>query len=170
MHLNKGNKFTVAGVIALYERVSNSLILTKRSQELRSHPGEVCFPGGIWEEGDKDLSVTALRELNEELGIESNRVRLLKELSQERTLLGSTIYPWLGEIDRLEPLRINSYEVAEVISIPIPLVQDPRNYNDISMQRGGVQFTTCQFIAHEEFIWGATVRIMKQLISIPIGL
>lgn len=168
MDLNKIHEFTHAGVIALYERLTNSIILTKRSNELRKHPGEVCFPGGVWEVGDQSLYATSLRELYEELGIEPLRVQYLAELSIEQTLLGSIIHPWLGVVETLEPLNINTYEVARVISVPISLVQDPKNYKDIFIERRGVKFKTCQFTAHEEFIWGATARIMRQLVNVTI--
>jgi len=164
MDLNKAK----AGVIALYECSTNNMILTKRNNELRKHPGEICFPGGLWEEGDESLYATALRELYEELGIESNRVELIRELSIERTLLGLVIHPWLAKVETLAPLNINTYEVDCIISIPISLVQDPRNYKNIIIERGGIKVQTCQFIAHEEFVWGATVRIMKQLMNVSI--
>lgn len=165
MDLNKVTKFAHSGVIALYESSSECMILTKRSDHLRKHPGEVCFPGGAWEEGDANFYATALRELHEELGISPERVCLIKELSIERTLLGSIIHPWLAHIDSLEPFKINEYEVASIIRVPFSLVQDSKKYQEISMERQGIKFKSCQFLGHKEFIWGATARIMKQLIE-----
>lgn len=57
MDLNeiKGKKLAHSGVVVLYEQLSDSLILTQRSDKLRAHPGEICFPGGIWEEGMKTI-------------------------------------------------------------------------------------------------------------------
>ena len=101
MDLNKIKHFVHSGVIVLYERSSDSIILTKRSEHLKHHPGEVCFPGGVWENGDANLYATALRELNEELGIEPSRVSLIKELTIERTLLGAIIHAWFASIESI---------------------------------------------------------------------
>ena len=162
------NKATHAGVIVLYEQASKCLILTKRSKHLHNHPNEVCFPGGHWEEHDLSLYATALRELKEELGIPSKRITLRKKLHIEKTLLGSIIHPWLASIELLEPFKINDSEVSSLVQVPLSLVQDPKNYQEISVERGGVQFKSCQFLGHEEFIWGATARIMKQLSLIKL--
>ena len=62
-----------SAVLVLHELATDSLVLTKRSNKLRHHPGEICFPGGIWENQDENLYATALRELNEELGIEAKQ-------------------------------------------------------------------------------------------------
>lgn len=163
MDLKKVKPFTHAGVIALYERLSDSIILTKRTETLRMHPGEVCFPGGVY----KSFYDTALRELHEELGIAAHRISLIKKLSIERTLLGTIIHPWLATIDVLDPLNINTNEVEHIISISLSLVQNSQNYKDIMVKRKGITFKTCQFIADKEFVWGATARIMKQLIVYP---
>ena len=163
MDSNKATLFTHAGVIVLYESSSQCLVLTKRSSHLRKHPGEICFSGGGWEEGDESFYTTALRELHEELGIPPERITLIKELFIEKTLLGSIIHPWLARIECLEPFKINDCEVDSVIRIPLSLVQNSKNYQEIIVERQGLQFKSCQFLGHEEFIWGATARIMKQL-------
>ncbi|RUR12808.1 CoA pyrophosphatase [Legionella sp. km772] len=165
MDLNKIKKWTHAGVIVLHEHSTDCLILTKRSEHLRRHPGEVCFPGGVWEEGDENFYATALRELREELGIDSSRVSLIKELTREQTLLGSVIHPWLAAIDSIVPFHINDSEVASLISLPLAVVKNPKNYQEILVERSGFKFKSWQFIGHSEFIWGATARIMRQLID-----
>lgn len=153
-----------ASVIVLYERSTDSLILEKRSDNLRSHPGEVCFPGGAWEEGDRDLYFTALRELHEELGVAAERVTLIKELNPQQTLLGSVIHPWLASIESITPYYLNPEEVTRLISIPMPLVQSSKNYKDIVVSRGKFRFKSCEFVYKEDWVWGATAKIMKQLI------
>jgi 8-oxo-dGTP pyrophosphatase MutT (NUDIX family) len=164
MDLNKEIPSVQAAVIVLHERSTQCLILTKRSPHLRRHPGELCFPGGVWEEQDDSFYATALRELYEELGIESKRLHLIKALTVEHTRLGSIIHPWLARIDLLEPVCINPQEVDSIIRVPISLVKNPNNYEEIIINRDEVQFKSCKFTGHSEFIWGATARIMKQLI------
>lgn len=163
MELNKTPDGVHSAVIALYERATDSLILTKRSELMRHHPGEICFPGGRQEIDDEHLLATALRELKEELGIGSERIHLIKALTDERTLLGAIIHPWLASIESIDPFILNAQEVTEIIRVPFSLVCDINNYKDFLIKRGTYQFKSCQFTASSQFIWGATARIMKQL-------
>ncbi|EHL30152.1 NUDIX hydrolase [Legionella drancourtii] len=158
------NSPTQAAVMVLCERETNSLILTKRSDHLRAHPGEVCFPGGTWEEGDRDLYATALRELHEELGIPSERVHFIRALKIQQTLLGSVIHPWLASIESVNPYYLNSDEVSRLILVPLPLVQSAANYKDIIVERGKFRYKSCEFVFNDDWVWGATAKIMKQLI------
>jgi 8-oxo-dGTP pyrophosphatase MutT (NUDIX family) len=158
-----GQRTVQSAVMVLHELCTDSLILTKRSNELRNHPGEICFPGGVWEDQDDNLYATALRELDEELGIQADRVHLIKELQIERTLLGTTIHPWLASIDSIRPYVQNSEEVTALILIPMSLVTDANNYRDLIIEKGEQRFKSCEFIPNDELVWGATARIMKQL-------
>lgn len=160
----KANRPKQAAVMVLYEQATNSLILTKRSEQLRAHPGEVCFPGGGWEEGDRDLYATALRELHEELGITAERVHFIKALAIQQTLLGSVIHPWLASIESVNPYQLNANEVSRLILVPMPLVQAAENYKDIIVERGKFRFKSCEFVFQDDWVWGATAKIMKQLI------
>ena len=165
MDLNKIKQWSYAGVVILYEQSTDSLILTKRSIHLRKHPGELCFPGGVGDDGDDNDYYTALRELHEELGIDSSRVTLIKELAEERTLLGSVIHPWLTRIESIEPFIINDAEVASLVQVPMFEVKNLQNYKELPIERKGFKFKTWHFTAHSESIWGATARIMMQLIK-----
>ncbi len=156
-------KVVHSAVLILHEQKTDSLILTKRSAHLRDHPGEICFPGGLWEVGDRDYYATALREVREELGINADRIQLIKELTQEQTLFGVVIHPWLARIDTLEPLVINHEEVASVLSVPFALAQQAERYRPISFTRGGKSYLTYEFIHQSERIWGATARIMMNV-------
>lgn len=152
-----------SAVLVLHDLSADSLILTKRSEQLRHHPGEICFPGGVWEIGDDNLYSTALREVYEELGIPANRITLIKELQVERTLLGTVIHPWLASIQSIKPNQLNIHEVDRLISIPMSLVENPQNYKELVVEKYGLHIKSCKFIANEELVWGATARIMKQL-------
>lgn len=155
-----------SAVILLRDESTDSLILTKRSSQLKNHPGEISFPGGFWEIGDISYYHTALRELQEELGIRSDRVQLIKAMSTEMTLLGTTIHPWLAAIESLEPYVINKDEVDSILSVPYTLVKQTQNYKKIRLERNGITYVSIQFIPFDGQIWGATARIMKQLASI----
>src|SRR5690242_524607 len=106
-----------SAVMVLHELSTDSLVLTKRSNELLHHPGEICFPGGKQEAKDENLYVTALRELHEELGITADRITLIKKLLIERTLLGTIIQPWFASIQSIRPYYQNPQEVTALVFI-----------------------------------------------------
>jgi 8-oxo-dGTP pyrophosphatase MutT (NUDIX family) len=166
MDLNKtsNDQSIHSAVMVLHELNSDSLILTKRSEQLRNHPGEISFPGGLWEKNDLSYYDTALRELHEELGVSGDRVTLIKELTPEPTLGGIIIHPWFGTIQSITPYTLNIPEVDSIVIVPIDLVYDRNNYREITIERSGFHFTTCEFIPKYQYIWGATARIMRQLI------
>jgi 8-oxo-dGTP pyrophosphatase MutT (NUDIX family) len=153
----------IASVLVLQDLSTNMLILTKRSLNLPTHPGEICFPGGRWQRGDENLYSTALRELQEELGIASSRIHLDKAMQPVRTLSGFIIYPWLATIETIIPYSLNPQEVSEIIQLPLAEVKNPKLYQKITITKEGMHFSSCQYTATRHFIWGATARIMKQL-------
>ncbi|KTC86712.1 NUDIX hydrolase [Legionella brunensis] len=152
-----------ASVLVLHDLSNDSLILTQRSLKLRHHPGEVCFPGGRWQEGDESLYATALRELHEELGIPSLRVKSPMAMAPERTLTGFLIYPWYASLESLLPYFPDSNEVIDVFNLPMDEVKNIKHYQEIVVTRDGLHIKSCQYTASSHFVWGATARIMKQL-------
>lgn len=168
MNSKPPNAPTESAVIVLLEETSNSLVLTQRNFNLKHHPGEICFPGGQWQEGDANFWSTALRELQEELGVDASRVQPVKQLQLEKTLNGWVIHPWLASIMTIDPLIINAEEVVKVITLPMREVRLSSNYKDITIERYGKVVTTCQFTASKDVVWGATARIMKQLVNLVL--
>ncbi|KTC75225.1 MutT/nudix family transporter protein [Legionella birminghamensis] len=152
----------IASVIVLFEKNSKSLVLTIRNPFMRSHPGEICFPGGRWQDGDQTLLDTGLRELKEELGIGANRVQLISAMEKEHTLTGYTINPWFASIDSIVPYRLNPGEVSELLMLPVNAICVSDNYKEIEFKRDGLTFKTIQFLHESKFVWGATARIMQQ--------
>ncbi len=136
-----------AAVVLLHETTTDALILTKRTQHLKSHPGEYCFPGGVEEKQDQSLWNTALRELYEELGIDERRVRLQKPMTPESTLSNVLIYPWLATIQAIEPYVINEAEVEHIIRLPMQDVLNTTNYQAFAFKKGGQNFTSFRFTA-----------------------
>lgn len=152
-----------ASVLVIKELSSHSLILTQRTLHLREHPGEICFPGGLQEAGES-LNQTALRELEEELNIASHRVKLIKEMKPETTLSGICIYPWYATLENLDPYEINPAEVSRIVLLPFRDVQNPNYYEELIITKNQKQFTTYRFKTNEH-VWGATARIMRQLVD-----
>lgn len=154
-----------AGVLVLHEQATNAIILTERSTQLRHHPGEICFPGGRWEEGDRSLLDTAFRELQEELGIERERVIIQSMLKAELTLSGFLIHSWVAQIEQLSPFQLAPDEVIDVLRIPMRDVRERSNYQEIVIKRNNLEIKTYQFCLASHYVWGATARIMMQLCS-----
>lgn len=152
-----------AAVMVVHDLMTDSIILTLRSNSMPDHPGEVSFPGGRFHPSDQSLLHTALRELNEELGINETRLFNIREMREEITLSGYRIYPWYAQIESIDPLQIDSREVAEVFTLPFTEVKKSSNYKSIEVRRANVFVKTLGYQFSEKMIWGATARIMRQL-------
>jgi 8-oxo-dGTP pyrophosphatase MutT (NUDIX family) len=136
------------------------VVLTRRRAEMRRHAGEIAFPGG---RHDEDLSVTALREAEEEIGLPRSQVRLLGELPATSTFAtGYLIHPFIGLIPAGQLWRLSPLEVDAVIELPLRTLRDSRTHT--RMERRGFTFETDAYIVDEHLIWGATARIIENLL------
>ena len=106
------------------------VLLTKRADHLNSHGGEVCFPGGKFDEEDSDLLNTALREAEEEIGLKPSNVEILSELFPIRSKSGIAVYSFVGVIKNLEKvlLNINHQEVQDVFACPLQFFINSQTY------------------------------------------
>ncbi|HEX5224764.1 MAG TPA: CoA pyrophosphatase [Solirubrobacteraceae bacterium] len=140
------------------------LVLTRRRADLRRHAGEISFPGGRHDPGDADLSVTALREAEEEIGLPRAQVSLLGELPEVSTFAtGYTIRPYVGEIPAGLAWSLSPREVDAVLELPLEAVRASRTRTQ--MERRGLKFETDAYIVGEHLIWGATARIIELLLE-----
>lgn len=147
------------------------VLFTKRSDKVACHKGEVSFPGGVVDSEDHDLLHTALRESNEEVGIQSKDVRILGRLDDMLTkTTGFVITPYVGVIPYPYPFRVNSDEIAELIFVPLPLLEERFRCENPSslMERGSSSDPSFHY--QENVIWGATARILGQFIGIVCDL
>ncbi len=172
-----------ASVLVLLHEVEDqlSVLLTKRSHEVLHHKGQVCFPGGVSDAGDNDLWQTALRESQEEIGIEGRCVTYLGELKPLVTPSGFLVHPYVGFTEWKGPWKPNPREIAEIFSVPIAHFVQPENFRlvrrhyslpDNSIIPGelknyfarGYDDPLFTFGPHE--IWGATGRILVELLEV----
>lgn len=137
-----------------------SVLLTRRSQQLRHHPGQISFPGGRQDPEDPDLAATALRETHEELGIPSRCIRLLGVLPQHITVSHYRIIPYLGLLQPDYPLQPAVDEVAEAFELPLAPLLDPTNYGSWTITRHQRPHSVYGITLHDRLIWGATARIL----------
>jgi 8-oxo-dGTP pyrophosphatase MutT (NUDIX family) len=140
------------------------LVLTRRRAELRRHAGEISFPGGRRDPEDAALAHTALREAEEEIGLARQRVSLIGELPVTSTFAtGYLIHPFVGAIPEGVAWRLSAREVDAVLELPLHAVRSGRTRTQLT--RRGITFDTDAYVVGEHLIWGATARIIEQLLQ-----
>ena len=139
-------------------------VLTQRRADLRSHAGEISFPGGRQDRPDEDLRETALREAEEEIGLPQDAVELVGALPPTGTFVTSyTIYPFVGMIESGRDWTPQPSEVELVLELSLPALV--RGYESKRLLRKGVPFKTPTYTVGEHFVWGATGRIVEELLG-----
>lgn len=139
------------------------VILTKRSSALKHHPGQVAFPGGKVDASDTSSQDAALREAQEEIGLDPGIVDLIGELPRHETVTGFSVVPVLGRIRvDFDPVPEQG-EVDEVFSVPLNHVADPTNLLVQSRRWNGMDRHYFAVPYGPYYIWGATARILRGL-------
>ncbi len=154
-----------AVLVALYEGADEELhvVLTKRRADLRRHAGEISFPGGRRDPEDGTLADTALREAEEEIGLTRAQVRLVGTLERTSTFVTNyAIHPFVGVIDRQRTWRASAREVEQVIEPSLREVLAGRTRTQI--ERRGFRFETDAYAFDGQLVWGATARILEDLL------
>jgi 8-oxo-dGTP pyrophosphatase MutT (NUDIX family) len=140
------------------------VVLTRRRADLRRHAGEISFPGGRQDVSDATLAGTALREAEEEIGLERAHVRLLGELPSTSTFATNyVIHPFVGVIPEGIAWRPSAREVDAVLELPLAEVRSGRTRR--RLERRGIAFETDVYVVDEHLIWGATARILEHLLD-----
>jgi 8-oxo-dGTP pyrophosphatase MutT (NUDIX family) len=145
------------------------LVLTKRTETVATHRGQVSFPGGVAEPGDADLRHTALREAREELGLASEDVEILGRLDDCHTM--TSLYhvaPFVGALRRTpRRWRADQREVAAVIEVPLSHLLDPKNTATHERDIGdGTRISSPAFQFGDHLIWGVTARILRDFLRL----
>lgn len=143
------------------------VVLTRKSDRLRQHSGQVSFPGGGWEPGDASLLATALREAQEEIGLDPADVDVLGALSPMPTATtGYAILPFVGVVPAAYTYVPDGFEVDRVFTAPLGLFADPARRRTETWQRGGVSHPVHFFDDVDgELVWGATARMLVALLD-----
>ncbi len=155
-----------AGVMVIFDNESQSLILTQRSKEMPIHPGEVSFPGGRCKPHDENTKNTAFRETEEEIGIKPERLHIIRPLDKVLTLTGYEISPYLAEVENIKGYHLQAEEVEKLIRLPISNVMHKQSYQTMVVERRGAKIETLRYAHQEYLIWGATAKIMLQLVDL----
>lgn len=165
--LNDPQRKRAAVLIPIFRKGNAYYILvTKRTEQVPQHKGQISFPGGRQNPGE-DLLTTALREAQEEIGLREKDVTILGELDDMFTFSSDfLISPFVGFIPYPYPLNINYQEIAEIIEIPWTALTDPQNWRQELTKKDGLFLPLFFFDYHDYLIWGATARILRQLIDL----
>ncbi|MCA8867147.1 MAG: CoA pyrophosphatase [Rhodobacteraceae bacterium] len=140
-----------------------NIILTKRASHLKHHPGQIALPGGKVEPGDNDETATALREAEEEIGLERGNVRILGHMPFHQTITSFRVMPVVGHIEKQFQPRPEAGEVEEVFEVPLGYLADPGNYLVEGRYWGGVKRRYYTIPYGPYYIWGATARMLMGL-------
>ncbi|ETF02287.1 NUDIX hydrolase [Advenella kashmirensis W13003] len=139
-----------------------SVLLTKRSEKLYHHPGQISFPGGRVEEGDINPQHTALRETFEEIGVPTQSVTVLGQLPEFYTGTGFLLRPYVGWLDGTIEIKTDKVEVAEVFQVPLAFLMDPANHRlHHAIQPDGKERYYYSMPWKGYFIWGATANVIR---------
>ena len=152
-----------AVLVPLYlDRGRLHTVFTKRGDDLRRHPGEISFPGGRYDEGERDLRATALREAQEEIGLPMDAVEIVGALQPTPTIAtGYAVYPFVGLIEPGRTWTPSVREVSEVLELPLSDLLS--GYGRRRLIRRGVPIRTDTYLVGDHLIWGATARILSDL-------
>lgn len=152
-------------VPVLQDERPRRLLFTRRAPDLDAHPGQMSFPGGRAEPTDQNLTDTALRETTEEIGINSDAVEIVGQLSPITTVTGFYVEPLIGRIPD-GPFHPQDDEVAEIITLPMQsfLAEDIYEQERREHPDGG-EVTVHYFHVEDQTVWGATASILVQYLE-----
>src|SRR6187551_518395 len=148
-----------AVLIALTERDHPGLILTVRREHLRTHAGQIAFPGGRIDDGEEAVEA-ALREAREELGVPPSAVEVIAAIDEYRTVTGYRVTPVVGIISPGLDLQPHEHEVADWFEAPLYFLIDPANQRLQTAVFGGRERRYWQIEWNGRRIWGATAAML----------
>ena len=175
--IDRGDPRAAAVLVPIVVREQRStLLLTQRTWNLRHHSGQVAFPGGRLESFDASPVHAALREAQEEIGLEPARVEVIGPLPEYLTGTGFLVTPIVGLLHPGFALRPDPSEVADVFEVPLDFLMNPRHHQRRSIRiEGGAErtFFTMPYRVpgetEERFIWGATAAMLRNLYRLLIA-
>ena len=163
--LLNGSEFREAAVLipVVNRRFGAGLLLTRRTETMRKHSGQIAFPGGAIDPGDASPEAAALRETREEIGLTGDAVETICRLPPYLTATGFRITPILALIPPGYELAINAEEVDAAFEVPFSFVMDPENHKRESRLWQGKERFYYGITYGEHYIWGVTAGIVRVL-------
>ncbi len=152
-----------AVLVPIVAHAEPTVLLTQRAQHLPDHPGQVSFPGGKIEKADADPRASALREAEEEIGLDRAHVDPLGYLDLYMTTLGYRIVPVIARVKPGFSLKLNVSEVDATFEVPLSFLMDQNNVQRHSREWQGLTRHYYAFTFGERYIWGVTAGILRNL-------
>jgi len=152
-----------AVLVAITRRTEPGVLLTVRREHLRTHAGQIAFPGGRIDPEDADAAAAALREAEEEIGLDRGEVTLWGQADPYRTVTGFEVTPILGEIAADLPLAPHEAEVADWFEAPLAFLLDPANQTRMEAEFRGARRSFYEIPWEGRRIWGATAAMLVNL-------
>lgn len=155
-----------AAVLAIITHEGNGpeIIYTRRADHMNSHSGQVSFPGGRWEEGDADLSMTALRETEEEIGLHRSAVELKGVLKPRVSANALDVLPYVGLLHGPAKLTPNPEEIASIFHVPIRYFLENQPDRVDLLSRNDVRIAAPAWNYEGYDIWGLTAMFTQDLL------
>ncbi len=162
---NDDRRLSRAGVlVAFIARASGiNVVLTRRSEQLRWHAGQISFPGGRIEAADATPVVTARREAREEIGVRARSIHVLGTLPAYATGTGFIMLPTVAQLDARAEIRRCPSEVSEIVEVPLAFILDAANHCSHVIQHAGGYYRLGAIAYGDYFIWGATAGVLLTL-------
>lgn len=152
-----------AVLVPVVARVKPTLLLTLRASALPTHAGQIAFPGGKIDEGDRDPLAAALREAKEEIGLDARFAQPLGYLDPYLSGTGFRIVPAVALVTADYQLALNRREVEDAFEVPLDFLMEPANHARHSREWQGITRSYYAMPYGERYIWGATAGIIRRL-------
>jgi 8-oxo-dGTP pyrophosphatase MutT (NUDIX family) len=152
-----------AVLIPVVERSEPMVLLTQRTAHLPSHPGQIAFPGGKIDQGDVSPLAAALREAEEEIGLDRRFVDPIGYLDIFLTFSGFRILPTVARVAPEYALALNAAEVAEAFEVPLAFLMTPANHQFLKRDWKGIERQYYAMPYRERYIWGVTAGILRNM-------
>jgi 8-oxo-dGTP pyrophosphatase MutT (NUDIX family) len=151
-----------AVLVAITDRSEPGILLTVRREDMRTHAGQIAFPGGRLDPGE-DAVAAALREAHEEIALDPTTVELVGPIDAYRTVTGYVVTPVIGVAPPDLPLHPHEHEVAELFEAPLDFVLDPANQQRRAALVQGRERHYYEIVWNGRRIWGATAAMIVNL-------
>jgi 8-oxo-dGTP pyrophosphatase MutT (NUDIX family) len=159
-----------AVLVGLIRRESGlSVLYTERSPDLRSHSGQIAFPGGKIDPTDEDAAAAALREAGEEVDLEPRDAQVIGYMPTYYTGSNYLITPVVAVVEPSRPFVPNPQEVRAVFEVPLEWIMDIRNFGTHRIHRNGREHTTPQIVHGEFVIWGITANLTRRFHDLALA-
>jgi 8-oxo-dGTP pyrophosphatase MutT (NUDIX family) len=159
-----------AVLVPIYDRQGDlKIVFTKRTDRVQHHRGEISFPGGAMDPEDRDLAATALRECEEEIGLQAEHIEMIGQLDDVVTVSSFHVSVFVGEVRQSHSpysWQPHEHEVAEVLEVPLAHLLDVSNLVEVPRQRDGQLVIMEGFRFGDHIIWGATGRMLRNFLDV----